>query len=558
MNRYPRALVPFVLAGLATATHPGSASTQQRLSADQWRADLDQMAAAIEEHHFRPFHRVSEEAFDAAVEELREEIPTLTDAGVVLSMAEIVALLGDAHTRLALPRLDPALAIPLHGGHGGTPPPRIDGLRLPNLPVQLGLFDDGLYVTATVARLERLRGARVEAFDDVPADSAVRATRRLAFADNEQTARWYAPDRLALPHALAHLGLAPDPERVPVTFLCTDGERETLTLSPVGREAEWVRADIAGPPPLARRHPGRKRWAETIASGRAVYVQMDQLELHPPELTTDWLLRAVKRGEEAGAGRLILDLRANFGGSSSWNEAIAKVLARSPYNDYGRLFVLVGRGTFSAAQQLVQELEVGTQAIFVGEPTGSRPGHFGDPETIRLAHSGLTLRVSTLYWSSTFSGDVREAVHPHLPVSVTGSDHFAGRDPVLDAALRHEPPPGVARQVEDLLRRGRTQNAVIHFHRVLLDPAEDHDVVAGMAAAGHRLLDDGLLEEGRTTFVLAADYLPASSRAQAGLGRALEMLGECEAARRRYERARELDPANDRAREGLERPCGEP
>lgn len=545
-------LFPSLLFCLAIGAATGGATARDGLPADAWRADLRELVRAIETHHFRPYHRIPREEFHAAVEDLHARIPALSDVDVVLSMAEIVALLGDGHTRLALPRRDPGLAMPLHGGHGGTPGPHLEALRLPNLPVRLELFDDGLFVTSTVVGLERLVGARIERIGDTAAGEAVEASRRLAFADNEQTTRWYAPDRLALPHVLAYLGLVEDPGRVPVTVRRRDGVRERVVLAPAGPGAEWSGTGSRRLRGLAGSRPEEKRWAELLPGARALYVQIDELEPRPEVLTHDWLLRTVERGQRAGAERLALDLRTNFGGSSSWNEGIVKVLDDSPYDEYGRLFVLIGRRTFSAAQQLVQDLEVMTRALFVGEPTGSRPGHFGDPRKVRLTHSGLTLRVSTLYWSPRFAGDFREAVAPHLPVAESGADVLAGRDPVLDSALAYAAPAGIAGQVEDLLRRGRTQNGVIHFHRFLLDPSGDHDVAPEMSAAGHRLLDDGLVEEGRILFTLAADRFSASAEAQAGLGRALEMRGDRDRARDRYERALELDPASRRAREALE------
>ena len=40
---------------------------------------------------------------------------------------------------------------------------------------------------------------------------------------------------------------------------------------------------------------------------------------------------------------------------------------------FGRLLVLIGGSTFSAAQTLVNQLERYTDACFVGEPSGSPP-----------------------------------------------------------------------------------------------------------------------------------------------------------------------------------------
>ncbi|MFB3084243.1 MAG: hypothetical protein ACE1Z4_12465, partial [Gammaproteobacteria bacterium] len=47
-------------------------------------------------------------------------------------------------------------------------------------------------------------------------------------------------------------------------------------------------------------------------------------------------------------------------------------------NEYGKLFVIIGRETFSACQNFVNRMERETNVLFVGEPTGSRPNFVGE------------------------------------------------------------------------------------------------------------------------------------------------------------------------------------
>ena len=47
-----------------------------------------------------------------------------------------------------------------------------------------------------------------------------------------------------------------------------------------------------------------------------------------------------------------------------------------------------------------------TEAIFIGEPTGGRPNHFGEVKSFNLPNSGLSVRYSTKYfrfWMTTQS-----------------------------------------------------------------------------------------------------------------------------------------------------------
>ena len=64
----------------------------------------------------------------------------------------------------------------------------------------------------------------------------------------------------------------------------------------------------------------------------------------------------------------------------------------------GKLFVLIGRRTFSAAQNLTNELDNYLPVIFVGEPTGENINFMGDNRPVTLPRSGLTFYLSWAWW----------------------------------------------------------------------------------------------------------------------------------------------------------------
>ena len=59
-------------------------------------------------------------------------------------------------------------------------------------------------------------------------------------------------------------------------------------------------------------------------------------------------------------------------------------------------------------------LEQNTNAVFVGEPTGGSPNGYGDSRKLTLPSSGLTVRVSTLYWQPSDPRDKRDAIAPDI------------------------------------------------------------------------------------------------------------------------------------------------
>jgi hypothetical protein len=89
----------------------------------------------------------------------------------------------------------------------------------------------------------------------------------------------------------------------------------------------------------------------------------------------------------------------------------------------------------SPTRTLASRIDQWTGAIFVGEPTGSRPNHFGNEVQFVLPHSGLRGTISS-GWNQPISGrDDRIWIAPEIPVKTEALDYFAGRDPVLERIL---------------------------------------------------------------------------------------------------------------------------
>ena len=76
-------------------------------------------------------------------------------------------------------------------------------------------------------------------------------------------------------------------------------------------------------------------------------------------------------------------------------------------NRRGALFVIIGRLTFSAAQNTVTAIDRETSAIFVGEPTGSRPNFIGESIYFELPYSKVRANAADLFWQTSWPWDHR-------------------------------------------------------------------------------------------------------------------------------------------------------
>ena len=104
-------------------------------------------------------------------------------------------------------------------------------------------------------------------------------------------------------------------------------------------------------------------------------------------------------------------------------------------NPKGKIFVIMGRETFSAAQNLLTDITKYTNPIIVGEPSGSKPNHIGEAGWFKLPYSGLMGLISTQFHQTSKAEDNRKWIVPHIPVSLSSTDYFTGNDQALNIIM---------------------------------------------------------------------------------------------------------------------------
>jgi hypothetical protein len=239
---------------------------------------------------------------------------------------------------------------------------------------------------------------------------------------------------------------AQDAGRLRLAVVDAQGERRDLILDggPFDRDisARWAPAGwpALGPetPPLWLSGLDRTFWSVDLPELGAVYAQLNQIRNGEDMSMAEFAESLVARMERTGAERLILDLRHNNGGNGDLNWSFVRALLRSEAIDRpGGLYVITGRRTFSAAQLLSNMLEAHTEAVFVGEATGSSPAFYGEDTQFRLPWSGLQGSISSRWFQNRFIlDDERPWIAPDLAAPLTRAHVETGRDPALEAIAR--------------------------------------------------------------------------------------------------------------------------
>lgn len=387
----------------------------------QWLEDLEVLVSRLEDVHPNAFWRIGATQFETMVEQTKVAIPELSDDEVTLALSALAATI-DGHTHL-LPVFQRAFPQQM-------------------LPIQVYLFEEGIFVINADSAHDELIGSEVTAFGDITAAQAVELVWPYLQHDNDQTKRWIAPLLLAAPGVLETLGVN---EANRMTF-SHNGAETTITLPTLGDNA--FRPAVVGnftlglpqqSEPLYLQHRDLAFWWTYLPEQRIAYMQYNFVQSSSPrpdggswglsDLVTD-IDSVVTANPDAS---VVIDLRHNPGGNNFTYPALLDWV--KDQDGKRSVYVITGRNTFSAAMNFATEVEQTTEAIFVGEATGARPNLYGDVNTVILPNSKLVVHISTRYWEKSFPTDDRPWIEPEILVPVTAADYFSGRDAALEAII---------------------------------------------------------------------------------------------------------------------------
>ncbi len=103
----------------------------------------------------------------------------------------------------------------------------------------------------------------------------------------------------------------------------------------------------------------------------------------------------------------------------------------------GKIYFLVGVPTYSSA--IIFSTIVKDNKIFtiVGQPTGGRPSHYGQPLVLKLPNSGIVCTISCKkFFRPDVEKDAEDSLYPDVEIWPAFEDYLYGRDPVFDWVLQ--------------------------------------------------------------------------------------------------------------------------
>jgi hypothetical protein len=379
-----------------------------QLTKAQWREDLQFLARELPKRHANAFHHTPRERFEAEVADLDRRIDKLNADEIYVGLDRIANLVGDGHTFVEFPD------------------------DVARLPLQIKQFGAEYRVIAVAPGLEKALGARILRIHDTP---IARARELLLTMTPQDETPFLAQARiegfLTLGIVLHGYGITPD-RRATKLALADEAGRELIlearAIAP-GSKPKWI--PVFKDPPLFRQMPGESFWYTYLLENRTVYCNFrgyNGLGKHAAGL--------FKLVSEQQPTKLVIDMRQNGGGDYTVGlRYLVRPIRELPsVNQKGRLFVLIGPQTFSAAMSNAAHFRTQTAAILVGEPIGEKPNSYQESRRVKLPNSHLTLFYSVRFYKFVEAGE--NLIRPDQEIVPSWAEFKEGRDPVLEWVVK--------------------------------------------------------------------------------------------------------------------------
>ena len=390
-----------------------------------WREEIDLLGRELSRRHPDLFFQTDSTHFYRALANVADHAGGKTPLGIAVELQKVLAGMGDAHTRVNY--------------HYYIRKEYI-------LPVECYWFQEGIHVLRAREGYEHLLGKRITAINGTPVEQVIDSLATLITRRNPSLVMHHVPAMITWAELLEHFGFCRS-DRLEISLADMQGNTSSIEISLPARKSEMMAVKTDSLP---------MGWVDRKSLFREVYLPDERL--YYIQYNKCWSREAEKLfGSGASAlflpsfrefekevvhtirkeevERLVFDLRFNGGGNSVQGTRFIRKIKRTGIGTRARVYLIVGRGTFSSAIINAVEIMEAFDVLVLGENTGGKPNHFGEVRRFVLPESKMVVSHATKYF--TLMDDDPPAIIPDIHTPDTFVSFMKGIDPSLEAAREH-------------------------------------------------------------------------------------------------------------------------
>ncbi|MDO6596614.1 S41 family peptidase [Oceanihabitans sp. 2_MG-2023] len=387
---------------------------------NKWKADIDFYHKTLEEKHINLYHTISKKEFETEIENLKNNLPLLTDFQIITALMRITQKVGggkgDGHT-----------SVPLWNKN------------LTKYPITLSNFNGNLRVVNIAKSHEQFLGNRLQSINNIPVEYIYKKVSKLTpFTENQYSLKDRTCSYILISEILNALNITTDTAQTKFTFIDAKGVSKSTILKAYTSEA----LDSIHYEKIKYTHPSitqpkdskfKNLWFSSFNNTKTVYIKC---KAYPSEEEMNNFSKKVYQFiQENKSEHLIIDLRDNYGGDFFKGLLLSSYLnACESINWESNVYVLINRKTYSAAMVNAIQFKQLLNAKLVGEPTGANPNGYQDMGQFNLPNSKLLITYSKRLFR--LQDTKSNGVQPDIYITSKWENYKNGMDEILNWVVK--------------------------------------------------------------------------------------------------------------------------
>ena len=376
-----------------------------------WETDIQWLADSFPNLHYNLFMYEPEDSLHSRLCILEQNLDNLSDMETVMELTGALASMRCSHTGIAF----------------------WDYGNWAIYPISVMWLDEGLYVTAVDAEYSDLIGSKLIEYGGDPAIEAAAAMAEMFPATNDVVRRTRAENFMMMAYPMEALGFGDADSLVSFSFLCATGDTviiqfKAIDYSTVNMESFHYCESVTLPLWLGS---DDFYWYRYLPDRKILYCAYNSCALMSDYHIDNYVEDLREHIDYEHVDAVVVDLRRNTGGNSLVAEPLIDWLRELSENGGIRLYLIIGRWTYSSGiLNAIEISEIPGVTVF-GENTGGAPNHLGEVKTAQLPWSGLSISYPTNYFQRV-EGEGTTMI-PDIRIPLDSGMLFEGQNRILDA-----------------------------------------------------------------------------------------------------------------------------
>ncbi|MBN2260520.1 MAG: hypothetical protein JW702_08235 [Clostridiales bacterium] len=372
----------------------------------KWIEDIEYIQEELPQKQKDFYKLIDSTDFTHNIETLKTNLDKLKDYEILFELQRIIAGMNVAHNTLRFPYTK----------------------YLSRLPIEVAIFDDGVFITNAKKGLKKNIGQKVISINNIPIDTINNKLSCLIPHENDYWLNHKLPELIKNPFALDYMNIGDHDDTF--NFHFDNG----VDLS-VKKRFFPIKKEKPKKTPIYLKNTLDNYWFEMV-NDSLFFIQYN----HCRELKKYSIVEFVKDISEvleiSNPSTLIIDLRHNSGGNSGVIKPLIEYLISNDFFNSKKIYACIGRNTFSSGK--INALNFCRNgAILIGEPTGGSPISYGEVANFKLPNSKSRVQYSIKFFNlrnceNKYFKNGTNTIEPHIRIPVYSTDYFDDKDKILE------------------------------------------------------------------------------------------------------------------------------